>query len=1124
MFSTLARGYGALSAGATQQSPQETIDKLCDRLLNGTHLEDRRAALLGLKGLSRDWKSEVGQRALPILLGVLEEDAPEDVEMAKAVVETLSLLCEVEEVDSRPVRDDSGLRNTDGFLQTAAPLHTLLTLLTPAHFYLRFFSLQLLGVLIANRSSQVQAHVLTAPGGVGRLVETLDDTREIIRNESLLLIIALTTSNADIQKLLAFEGAFDKLFAIVSQEGGIGSGGIVVQDCLAAIGGLLRWNVSNQNYFRETSCIPLLAPLLLFPQPKAQTPASLSAFAFQSWSEQKVVNAGLVLSLVRMLVGGAGAGREANQKALLTSGMSRCLAEMALASNAPSMLKSQAMNALADILRLSPPNQAALNSLIVVPLIRPMASPPAEHYNPDYDDGEPAQQRGGGSRSDDEDEDEVDRRSNRSKWRKGTPAPAVIAVVRLAVVGDGTPGRSGLRVRAAAANLFQSYVANSTETQLGILSTMVAPSPDTDPSGPQIPSAGSILLHAMRTFPSATRDHFDSYVPFFACLLFSHLIMGSETSKEFARKIYFTGDDAEPGGYGDEEERASLVSILVGNLMMAQREQVQSANAGLGPDRGLEWSRIMVGYLMVLSLWLWDSPTTVTEFLSEGSNLQVKTNPLSIADGVSQLIQPITQSSGVDSVVQGLCAFLLGICYEYNREPGPITRETLHPILHSRVGADQFVSRILRLREDERFRSVGPAVLELIDEEMEEELGEEQGLWFDYSFVEFLKTNYISVQRAILMDPTANTTSRRSLDGNGDSYEVVTALRSSIAAQTEQMEDMRNQILGLAAERDEERIAFQNEIESLTARISGLQGELEQAYAEVNAARTGGGGGGGNNNRDEPYAPRSQSDGPYTPRGEDDPYAPRGDDPYAPSLPAAAAAASPVAPVVDHEASKKIEVLEKEIAALRTELDTAHDEHQRALSELEQARHSRTVDDLFGGGRPTSQGANETSSFQSGIDFFNSSSTQTISSNDSPFGSHPPAPPSTHDPMELERLRAELERTQKLLESTNSQLETSRQHLASTRTELDQLRDATPLDVEAIRAGRSDDALAEEVSTLRRELEQARSAKEEADKEQEDLLVLLEDVSSKRKMDKQRMRSAFMQVSDDEDDDEDDLS
>lgn len=57
--------------------------------------------------------------------------------------------------------------------------------------------------------------------------------------------------------------------------------------------------------------------------------------------------------------------------------------------------------------------------------------------------------------------------------------------------------------------------------------------------------------------------------------------------------------------------------------MMAQREQAQSANAGQGPEKGLQWSRVMVGYLIVLSIWLWESPTTVTEFLSEGSNLQV---------------------------------------------------------------------------------------------------------------------------------------------------------------------------------------------------------------------------------------------------------------------------------------------------------------------------------------------------------------------------------------------------------------------------------------------------------------------------------------------------------------------
>jgi len=43
-----------------------------------------------------------------------------------------------------------------------------------------------------------------------------------------------------------------------------------------------------------------------------------------------------------MLVGGAGgSGRSQNQDALLKTGLTRCLIELALASNAPAVLKSQ---------------------------------------------------------------------------------------------------------------------------------------------------------------------------------------------------------------------------------------------------------------------------------------------------------------------------------------------------------------------------------------------------------------------------------------------------------------------------------------------------------------------------------------------------------------------------------------------------------------------------------------------------------------------------------------------------------------------------------------------------------------------------------------------------------------
>lgn len=56
-MSFLSRGYAALVGdAATPQSGAEIVDKLCDRVVNATLLEDRRAAILGLKGLSRQYQ------------------------------------------------------------------------------------------------------------------------------------------------------------------------------------------------------------------------------------------------------------------------------------------------------------------------------------------------------------------------------------------------------------------------------------------------------------------------------------------------------------------------------------------------------------------------------------------------------------------------------------------------------------------------------------------------------------------------------------------------------------------------------------------------------------------------------------------------------------------------------------------------------------------------------------------------------------------------------------------------------------------------------------------------------------------------------------------------------------
>lgn len=52
-----SRSYkGLLGEKGQPQSVEDTVAKLVDRASNSTLLEDRRAAILGLKGLSREYR------------------------------------------------------------------------------------------------------------------------------------------------------------------------------------------------------------------------------------------------------------------------------------------------------------------------------------------------------------------------------------------------------------------------------------------------------------------------------------------------------------------------------------------------------------------------------------------------------------------------------------------------------------------------------------------------------------------------------------------------------------------------------------------------------------------------------------------------------------------------------------------------------------------------------------------------------------------------------------------------------------------------------------------------------------------------------------------------------------
>ena len=62
--------------------------------------------------------------------------------------------------------------------------------------------------------------------------------------------------------------------------------------------------------------------------------------------------------------------------------------------------------------------------------------------------------------------------------------------------------------------------------------------------------------------------------------------------------------------------------------------------------------------------------------------------------------------------------------------------------------------------------------------------------------------------------------------------------------------------------------------------------------------------------------------------------------------------------------------------------------------------------------------------------------------------------------------------------------------------------------------------LQKQVETLTKDLQSSEQKRKDVEKEQEDLLVLLDEVTSKRKQDKVRLREAGMEVSEDEGDED----
>ncbi|KAF2976429.1 hypothetical protein EK904_013661 [Melospiza melodia maxima] len=332
-------------------SDWQLIQKLCDRVASSTLLDDRRDAVRALKSLSKKYRLEVGIQAMEHLIHVLQTDRS-DSEIIGYALDTLynvisnDLEEEEQEENSAKQVDDLGSQFTEIFIKQQENVTLLLTLVEEFDFHVRWPGVKLLTSLLKQQGPQVQQIILVSPMGVSRLMDLLADSREVIRNDGVLLLQQLTKSNAAIQKIVAFENAFERLLDIITEEGN-SDGGIVVEDCLLLLQNLLKNNNSNQNFFKEGSYIQRMKPWFEVGDDNC------------GWSAQKVTNLHLMLQLVRVLVSPTNppGATSSCQKAMFHCGLLQQLCTILMATGVPADILTETINTVSEVIRGCQTNQ-----------------------------------------------------------------------------------------------------------------------------------------------------------------------------------------------------------------------------------------------------------------------------------------------------------------------------------------------------------------------------------------------------------------------------------------------------------------------------------------------------------------------------------------------------------------------------------------------------------------------------------------------------------------------------------------------------------------------------------------------------------------------------------------------
>ena len=706
--------------------PSSPSQPLLERIADGVLAADRRSAAAELRDLcqeSRAAQFAVGAIGLPTLVGSLREER-DDPEMVQGVLEALVVAITA----GADARDDGGGDDDDGgggeassprddgggggeedggapggagagsasaasfsgsggvgesvadaFARAPGNLTVALSFLDEEDFYVRYHAVQLLTAVSAHRPHVVREAVMSSPTGVGRLMDAMLE-REVIRNETLLLLISLTRGSEDLRKIVAFEGAFERCFNIIREEGAA-DGGIIVQDCLELCTNLLRGSPSNQSFVREAD--GLVAKLPEFLRADA-APAPPTASYKQPMPAQKAANLLCAVELVTMLVSdgetpGADAERRrrrgaasddavaletasrdaaakaacrvANQAALFRAGAMDALLELCLGANAAASapVRAHATRCLGEFVAGARENQDALFA--------------AETTRA------PEARADGGALVTTTPSDEL------------AAEPALLAALRVALRGPDAGER------AAAEALFARCLRGNPDLQLVLVSTVVAPAGIAGDLGDV--SLGGLLAQALINGGEAADD---LEVSCRAAAVLRHALEGNAAAKAKMLTVPLelpTDDRAPPETLMPRIVRY-LAALGRGGDGGEGRDRTKTS-LSVAPDRAAATAKLQATLLCLLVTWTRGCPVAARAFLAPAANL-----PL-LADLARSAESPH---------VAGLASVLLGCCLvgeDDDADGGGLDARAVLDVVTTRVGLDRFFENWETMRGSRAF-------------------------------------------------------------------------------------------------------------------------------------------------------------------------------------------------------------------------------------------------------------------------------------------------------------------------------------------------------------------------------------------------------------------------------------